>query len=408
MTTPQISIAGATRQGGKGENQDSFFLTKTAQGAYLGVLDGHGEFGQAVSQRAAADLLQAGPAAAAEAAVAAFATADENSKPVIISAAESRYGAAGPSRIYNQEADQTLTLRRSFYPPRKLRGGTTASVVAIDGLQVRVAHAGDSEVMVIHESGEFSVLTADHSANSLAEFLRLQAEAPAGPGSFTVKYDTANFAPAHHARPTFVRGADGNFEQNPAGGFYYSNVRKEWASYVYNATDSADALAMTRALGDWPLKRLGITSRPERLEHTLAAAGRSWVLAASDGLYDNFTYEELRDTVLALSAEGLTTEEMAQRLLALSVERSTKNFGAGGVDDITLVVATVDPEPVVRVQLAVDPGTFRCALSPADALKLAVATRGRGLGLTLAGGCLRNAVPLPLGEAERLCGTVAA
>ena len=414
MTTPIISVAGATQRGSKVENQDTFFITKTGAGAYLGVFDGHGEFGTAVAEAAADSLRAAGPAAADQLTCAdAFAAADAASQAAIFNAARLKYGQDCDPR---REPDGMLTRWAgcSKITRTPLRGGTTGSAVSLDvaTLQLKVAHVGDSEVLVVHESGFSELATKDHSTTSLEEFARLREDARAAPGGRVplVEFHTGGYAPWGTApRPTFVLGPDGNYQLNPQGGYYYSNVRKEWASYLYRDTARTEALAFTRSFGDNALKCVGVTARPDWVPFRLNPSGRSWVITASDGLYDNFTYEELATLVRQLGTAGLDAAAIVRRVMEVNRQRGIKNFGPSGLDDTTVCVIAVDPEPSVSLRLRLEGGATLCQrLSPAAALRLAVG--GKGLGLTLCGGVLSmsaDAAPLSW-ESARLFAKLAA
>ncbi len=64
----------------------------------------------------------------------------------------------------------------------------------------------------------------------------------------------------------------------------------------------------------------------------------------------------------------------------------------------------VPDEPTVLVRVPVDPGIFSCVYYPDHALRVAVATRGHGLGLclNLLTNTMRCATQMPLGQAEVL------
>lgn len=401
MATPIFSVAGATQRGSKVENQDTLFVQRTAAGAYLGVFDGHGEFGTAVAEAAADSLRAAGPATADQLTCTdAFAAADAASRAAIFKAARLKYGQNCDPR---QEPDGMLTRWAgcSKITRSTLRGGTTGSVVSLDAasLQLKVAHVGDSEVLVVHESGFFELAVKDHSTTSLEEFTRMREELRRQGVQPLVQFDGGGFAPRGAVpRPTFVLGPDGNYQVNPQGGYYYSNVRKEWASYVYRDATQVDALAMTRSLGDFALKRAGITARPDWVPIGLSPKGRSWVIAASDGLYDNFTYEELATLVRQLGTAGLDAEAIVRRVMEINRQRGIKNFGSNGLDDTTVCVIAVDPEPGVSLRLRLEGGATLCRrLSPAAAVRVAFATRARAMGLTLCGGVLSmSAAAAPL------------
>lgn len=405
MATSKITFSAESNIGSKSENQDKYFAVKTeGGGAYMGVFDGHGEFGTRVAEEAAHVFLRSGAAAAAGKEVDGedpFQQADSSIKHAIMGAAERKYGCA---RDYRQEADGRLTRDGMWGQRETLRGGTTATLVHVEDSVVRVAHVGDSDVIVVHESGYFSVLTKDHSANSLEEYKRLR-EVAAGGNEPRVEFDTIPGARVTEPRPVFVADPAGGWKRNPAGGFYYANVSKDWASYLVNHKNSSDRLNMTRALGDYSLKHLGLSNRPDLAVEEICGEGRTWVIAASDGLFDSFKMEELRDLVVAQAAVDGSAAAMQAHLMKTGLETGMRLFGRGAMDNITICVALVEPPPIVKVKLQLDFGVLGCSFRHGAALKLVVESRHSGLGLTLdlrPGGKLTNKTIMTLGAAERL------
>jgi serine/threonine protein phosphatase PrpC len=362
MATFKITSSGATDIGGYYENQDAFF---TDGAGFFGVCDGHGQHGR-ISAQIARDTLQAAGAAAE--AVTTFEAADRAVIGAIVAA-------GGPRATI--DPDGTIA-RHGLYGTREVvQGGTTATRCSVRGGVLEVAHAGDSEVLVIHESGEFKLLTVDHGPTSLPEYLRLRAEATALP-SITFHAAGGRFGNPHAPpRHVFTTVGDGNVQLNPVGGYYTSNVRGEWAAYVARGDTQ---LNMMRTLGDCELKAAGVTARPDVLLHQLLPHGRTWIVAASDGLYDAMHYHEVRDVVLAAAAADPQPAAVARALLAASLKKSRSLFGPR-IDNTTMVVALAEPGPVqLRVPLDFA-GYAARTLSSAEMLRLLVSTRGRGLGL---------------------------
>lgn len=411
LTTSKITFAASTDSGGQIENQDKFFAVKTATGgAYMGVCDGHGEFGSRAAEVAADVLLRAGPAAAIGRGDIgdsddedAFDHADNLIKPAILGAAESKYG---KYRDYREERDGRLTREGMGGRREVLKGGTTATVVSVEDDSIRVAHVGDSEVIVVSEGGYFKMLTKDHSANSLEEYKRLKMEAAGSGGQWVVNvwFDNLPKNDWFEYRPVFVEDEEGNPMPNPEGGFYHSNMRKEWASYVVNDCDHKDRLAMTRSLGDFSMRRVGLSTKPDRMEDDICGKGRTWVIAASDGFFDSFTPEEIRDMVLAQAEKDGSAAAMQAHLMKTGLETSARLFGPRGVDNTTICVALVEPAPAVDVDLQLTEGTLHCIMRYPRATSLVLEKRARGFGLTLdlVNGKLFNRVPMTLRDAERL------
>jgi serine/threonine protein phosphatase PrpC len=93
---------------------------------------------------------------------------------------------------------------------------------------------------------------------------------------------------------------------------------------------------MSRAFGDLPCKRLGVTSTPELRQHQLDPADEVLVVA-SDGVWEYMTNEE----VIALVGKAKDAEEAARELVSTAEERWRKKM-YNYVDDITAVVVKVN------------------------------------------------------------------
>jgi serine/threonine protein phosphatase PrpC len=394
MSAPiwNITAAGVCHTGGKSTNEDAFFVKSGPGGAsaHMGVFDGHGAD---VGRRAAEIARDVVGASDGSRPGALFAEAERQLKQHILT---TKPGA-------QEWPDGSLSLRTWTGAPAPAQGGTTATEVTVADGKVRVAHVGDSEVMVINlETGDWVRLNNDHSSTAVTEFQRALAACPNPP---TVTFDTAGgqFGRGHGPRPTFVLGADGNYQLNPTGGYYYSNVSGDWAAYVRR---DGVALNMFRALGDFHLKAVGLSAEPDVLEHTLTPH-KTLVVAASDGLYDNFTAEQLRDFVMSLWRSGsMTAEQLRDAILVEGLKRGFKNFGRTGQDNTTVCVALAQPHSTAQIRLPLGFGTLCRTVPAADALRMAVMLRGAGIGLTLAGGVLTCKDPLDWLEARVLAAAV--
>jgi serine/threonine protein phosphatase PrpC len=357
---------GSTDAGGVGKaNQDTFF----AAGGFFGVFDGHGEHGAEVAAAVRDSLLAAGPDAEPETT---FAAAEDAARTAIID----KLRTTGQTVMPGCEKSGTI-YRMSWSGTRILaRGGTTATVVRHLGDELRVAHVGDSEVMLIDAiSGDFRILTADHSSTSVTEYVRALSEATE---PLRVEFNTLNGMPPRGGwRQAFTTGSDGNVQPNPAGGHYHSNVRKEWAAYVRG---TQEGLNMLRAIGDFSLKTSGVTSRPEII--TQRITGKSYVVVASDGLFDGMTYEAIRDCVMrAGAAEEATAETVQAELMREGLAENRKMFGSHQ-DNITVVVGICAPPATVPVHVPLGYGTLVRRLDSAEMLRAMVASRHAGCGFS--------------------------
>jgi serine/threonine protein phosphatase PrpC len=304
------STASATHVGGnpRKPNQDTFFTSPTA----LGVFDGHGIHGTRAAEIARDVIAAAGSFADAE-------TAFKNELLKI------------PGAVASPDGDVKLW-------DASLSGGTTATHVTLSEGKLIVEHVGDSEVMVINRSsGAFTVLTKDHSTTSLTEYVRVLKEGKVTPNLF---FDTAGGAFGYGVRPVFTLREppppEGEcvWELNPKGGFYVNTVRRDWAAYV---TLGNTSLNMFRSIGDFGLKKCGVSAVPDRVEWVLEED--TIVLAASDGLFDPLHYEEIRDCVVANGDKD--APGIAAAVLELGLAAGKKHFGSAH-DNTTVCVGILE------------------------------------------------------------------
>ena len=249
-------------------------------------------------------------------------------------------------------ADKAVALLDKIHT---VLSGATASVLTVlnDGT-CQVGHVGDSEVRYYDsDEGDGVSLTLDHSASSINEFHRIRAL----PGAATFIF--AGGLPYFPRRQVFVKrgtGApealgiatesssslgleepDDEWVPNPLGGFHYCNVRSEWSTYIelYD-----NRLAVTRALGDFPMRTGGLIATPSTVTAPPPVAGTTRaIVLASDGLWDCMHYSEVRAIVRNPECLG-NAELAADRLLATANAHATSRFG-GSSDDISIIVVYV-------------------------------------------------------------------
>lgn len=290
-----ISAFGITHIGGSRntENQDTFFVGD----GIFGVFDGHGPQGLAAAA-AARDTLSA-PGAS-------FADADAAVIAVLPVAHDGRCN------------------------------GTTASVLRVDKSTgaLEVQHVGDSDVRYVDCLGQSEgvSLSADHSALSKEEFLRIQS-LPAPAAFLYAVSGRSGGAPS----PVFIPDAVGGWVQNPTGN-YYSTVRNEWAAYLQIPCRSQ--LAMTRALGDVIMKPYGVIATPSVLTAPPLTEGRTRaIVMASDGVWDTSHYAEIGAIVSRPDLIG-NAEAAAAAILAEALAKQSALLGGYG-DNATVIVVYV-------------------------------------------------------------------
>jgi hypothetical protein len=196
------------------------------------------------------------------------------------------------------------------------------------------------------------VLTADHSPDSLTEFCRLRAFRPhcddARVPALSVTYDTVT-SDKTHCPPIFSVDVSGVPTVMQAGGKYHKNVRREWATRVSTpSTDRFpfDGLAFTRSLGDLHLQTFGVTYVPD-VHSPVDLRGSDDVVClvvATDGVWDNWTYEDVTKFVLdpscinALDKTDVGASRIAKAFMTRNRIYAKHNFGELHADNATVVL----------------------------------------------------------------------
>ena len=293
-----ISSAGTTHIGGSNnkENQDCFFLKKDL----FGVLDGHGNNGGKMAITACKEF-------------------EKSSVEMTFT-----------EMFKNAERKIKKLLPNTGKIPLKF-GGTTASIIKImKNGGCKLGHVGDSEVRYYDSEKNKSLLSEDHSVFNFNEFKRILSTPE--PANF---YFATSNKEQDNRRPIFVTNDNINWSLNPLGGYFYCNVNREWAGYVY--TPKGEGLAVTRALGDFTMKKYGIISEPSIVNLLPPKIGSTRaIVMGSDGMWDVMHDSKIYDIVR--HPEIIGNASMATRCIMESTIRETEKVNGNNGDNITVVV----------------------------------------------------------------------
>lgn len=371
-------------------NQDAFLLWDAGDGKnyVLGVFDGHGrELGQ-LAGATARDAFREYMGKAET-----FAKLREDPKTTCELAFQFAHDAIQKAfRDYYTNAGWNVSDAPEGYLLRRrhesqawmcVHGGTTGTMCAVvDGRYVVVANVGDSTAIlcgtsdaeILRPIGEWASrgtsksvaqaagsgsrsaylqLSQDHSPESPSEFVRMREFRPcphrANHPELLFVYDTLS-ASKLACPPIFVVGSDASCTATNRGA-YYKNVRNEWATLVAVPPYARyqDALAFTRSLGDFHLQTYGVSHTPEVFWFDLGTAdqlsegggaGAGVCLSlCSDGVWDNWKFEEVADFLLepARVARGDGSEASAE-IMSANLDRARRNFG-NQADNMTAITA---------------------------------------------------------------------
>lgn len=174
-----------------------------------------------------------------------------------------------------------------------IQGGTTATiVVSVQDGSVHCFNVGDSEAWLC-EPHMSQPLHSDHGPSNRSEYDRIRAISPES----RFEYD---YLPA-----CGLRCAEGDhiFPPRDFKGYYQKNVRGEYATMFRVGSYQ---LAMTRSIGDEPLRRGGLSSEPSY--KCVQVSGPAVIRVATDGFWDNVSEAHLAFPKGVLDANTLNAK----------------------------------------------------------------------------------------------------
>ncbi len=207
----------------------------------------------------------------------------------------------------------------------------SSELVATDQSSELVATDQSSELVATDQSTEIVktnhlLFCDDHSPENPEEYQRMIAINP----SIRCVYDRSD-ATYHNVSKYLLPKI--NDEKRGLG--YHKNVRKEPATLV--TKNNGRALAMTRSLGDLWMKP-EVTHVPTIKRFDLSSTLESpCLIIASDGVWDNWQYQEVHDFFMNESNKSLSVDEQALAFCNQNDLKGTENFGSHK-DDVSGII----------------------------------------------------------------------
>jgi serine/threonine protein phosphatase PrpC len=281
----QLNIGLSCIKGAKEDyrNQDDFAIYLSNELSILGVFDGHGPTGDSLSNFAQETILAS-----------------------ILEMKES-VGTDGMNQslcevfrkchLEVKQHDSNVNDRSIFDADAS---GTTATVIIVEQHLITAASVGDSRCILGIESkrgsGKFKCidLTSDHSADRRDERKRIEA----------------------------------------AGG-EVRLLKGDIPFRVFVKNQMYPGLAMTRAIGDVCGEEAGVTSEPEIQQYRIDPKLSSFIVLASDGVWEFLSSENVIDIVSNFSPSQ--SQEAVKAVVDASIER-WNDFSPYAVDDITCII----------------------------------------------------------------------
>lgn len=300
---------------------------KTEARSFLAcIFDGHGELGHEVAQ----EMVEKFPLLLGQKLTRSLGESANNNRiqdinndgPIVITAKDYDSTDIAIRKALNETF---LELNEKGNPSNFLLAGCTASVTLRWGSKLYIANTGDSETVVV------SALPQQQQQNQ---------DLPTAQVEYATRRDKGN-QPAERAR---IEGLGGKIHVN-AKGFdprviQYSNTLKENVG-----------LAMSRSIGDWEFKAVGVIAEPTidvidlSNKHSSDSEKSLFLLAASDGLWEK-RQKHFFATRIAASFETKNEDNEDTNFQPLYhlydvIRRITPKRQEGYRDDITAIVVNL-------------------------------------------------------------------
>ena len=248
--------------------------------------------------------------------------------------------------------DSLRTVRDGTGQP--VRGGTTASVVVevVASQTLITANVGDSGVLLFGPSSSPTFLSEDHGPDNPEEFRRIERDFAHTPYRLRLVY-TRYGRPQEEWPSIFepdgtLRTLDTLVRAGLRDGLACDTARNDLSSYAAtpyleeSRLHDKTCISVTRALGNFYAHEFGLTCEPSVGVHANLSTA-AIVVAASDGVWDAWAYDDLSAWLHAPERAALSAQHLAEALVEASVRRASALFGSNGVDDTTAVVWRVRP-----------------------------------------------------------------
>ena len=198
-------------------------------------------------------------------------------------------------------------------------GGTTATLLIVNDIgQVHCFNVGDSDVWLVDGIKAIS-LSVEHAPQSKSEYARIQASWPETKHIFDYK---------RFCGMKKRKDGDHIFPERLFRGYYMKNVSGEMATHVrVKHIHGVSQLAMTRSIGDEPVRHGGVIWEPSYTYHQ--ADNNTVIKMASDGYWDSIVNDDIaHDTGVEINKCGYDANALCDEWFVSTSLKSELNFGS--------------------------------------------------------------------------------
>lgn len=217
------------------------------------------------------------------------------------------------------DSDRRILYRSlSSHPYSHVNGGAMLTVAVLIQGQLYISNVGDCKA-ILCTADKAQILTHDHSPENPNEYKRVREfrASPENPNHAELQfvYDDHSIQHKYRCEPIYEIEEDGNVKMRTDVNFYHKSVNGERGTYVTMPEEHSytDALASTRAIGNFNMNCMGVTWKPETHMVDLSSTDEITCLAiASDGIWDNLTNETMRKFTIHAPCLKIVEEDQVQ------------------------------------------------------------------------------------------------
>ncbi|XP_047315868.1 uncharacterized protein LOC124919630 [Impatiens glandulifera] len=213
-----------------------------------------------------------------------------------------------------------------------LHSGSTATVILLADGQILVANIGDSKALLCSERFQ-------SPAEARASLIRLyRNRRQNGVISHAKNYDGSKWKASNGFTHLFAHEL--TRDHHPDRHDERSRVESS-GGYVLDwggVSRVNGQLAVSRSIGDISFKSYGVISTPEVSEWKTLAANDSYLVAASDGIFDKLTPEDVCDISWDFHTRGTLVSKYSSACSSLAECIVSTAFERGSVDNLAAVV----------------------------------------------------------------------
>ncbi|KAL5717672.1 protein-serine/threonine phosphatase [Ranunculus cassubicifolius] len=219
-----------------------------------------------------------------------------------------------------------------------IAAGSTAAVVLIVDNQMLVSNVGDSKAILCSETFK----TPQDIKDAKLKFYKQRRSH--GGSSSVKRFQTGkkHFSVKELTRDHHPDRDDERSRIESSGGFV-----EEWSG----VPRVNGQLAVSRSIGDIPFKRYGVVSTPEVTEWQLLSSNDTYLVAASDGIFEKMTTKDVCDLLWDVH-EG--KPEVVSSCISSSLAECIVNaaFESGSMDNMAAIVVPLkSPEEAILTAL---------------------------------------------------------